>query len=699
MSRSLWKNTPHLPAPLDEQSDARIIHVAGAVDENDVLQGKALLQSHGISVQYDPNANAPDHYLAATDAQRLQDLERGRKNPQVRALLCARGGYGSMRLLDALPPIEDPQHFPWLVGYSDITALHLWANAQGVATIHGPLVSGFARYGDKESEELSQLVQCLKGHATPHFSGLKTIHSGHAKGRLIGGNLSLIQAMIGTRWLPHFDGALLLVEEIGEPAYRIDRMLQSLALSGRAKGLRGIIFGDLSQCRGLDERTTPELLQRWTQDFDCPVVMGLPCGHDQRNLPIILGLDYTLDAKEGTLTPHPSAAQTRNPIAHKSSPEVRATTDSENPMGAGYFPTTSVATSRLQQALASMLDQGVCTALQLVVSCEGQRTHAIAMGTTAVLPDATAAPVLPHTRFDLASVSKAVSTAILAHQLIDEGRVDLQQIIPPHISQSGATLEHLLAHRSGLPAWLRLYDQARRQENSEAWLRQRFQELTAVRPPNTACVYSDPGYILLGWWLEDLTQESLAQLFQKRIAQPLQLSATSYQSTANAVGEPARFAATEWCPWRQSTLQGVVHDEHAQIFRGIAGHAGIFAPALEVDRIAQSLLSNDNAILSREGTARMWSKPDPLCDGGYTLGWDTPTAIPSNAGSLMTPGACVGHLGYAGTSLWIDQEKKLSITLLTNRVHPSRDAQGIRQFRPRIHDLVVRELFPSMSIE
>lgn len=696
MPQSIWQQPPVIPRPLGPNDRARIAHVAGAVDEQMVLSGRAILDARGVRTAYDPNANAPDHYLAAPDAQRLLDLQRGLDDDGVRALLCARGGYGSMRLLDHLAPIDAPARFPWVVGYSDITALHLWCNAQGVASIHGPLVSGFARYGDDGGEELDELQRLLQGGTPRAFGGLRPLHGGRATGRLIGGNLSLIQAMIGTPWLPHLDGAILLLEEIAEPAYRVDRMLQSLLIGGRARGLRGIIFGDLTGCHGLDARMTPGWLQAWTQAFGCPVAMGLPVGHGARNLPLILGIDYSLDVDAGTLSPLPPAdAHTHavpTPSTAGDAPPARHINAEEAPMGAGYIAPRSVAPSRLVETLTEMLHVGACTGLQLVASHRGAVTHAIAMGTTAVLDDAAIAPVTPHTRFDLASVTKAVSTAILTHQLIDERRLDLEDRIPKEISGTGARLTELLAHRSGLPAWERLYDDARTQAAPRDWLLNRLRALPLERRPNTACVYSDPGYILLGRWLEQLTGESLDALFAARIAAPLGLTRTGFRALDNHAPHRGDFAATEWCPWRGETLQGVVHDEHAQLLGGVAGHAGLFSTALEVDRIARALLDASPALLTAEAVTRMWSKPDTLTPGDYTLGWDTPSVTPSNAGSLMAPASTVGHLGYAGTSLWIDRQKGVTVTLLTNRVHPTRDAQMIRRFRPQVHDLVMREL-------
>lgn len=724
MTSSLWTQKITVPAPVAHNSRCRIVYLAGAVDPEKMTAGRALLQNAGLHITWDAGANAPSNYLAASDAQRLRDWTRSLQDPTVRALLCARGGYGTMRLLDKLPPIHSAERMPWLVGYSDITALHLWLNAQGIASIHGPMVAGLSGYEERSGDELNQLITLLRTCEPFAFTGLRTVHGGITNGRLIGGNLSLLQAMIGTQWLPHLDGAILLIEEIDEPAYAVDRMLQSLALGGRAKGLRGIVFGDFDRCKGLDARNLPDWLAHWTHVFECPVVQNMPVGHGAQNTPVMLGVDYQLDANAGTLTPMPRltdetntreqankarvGAQQSHDAQHQNTSDAEKRVDehektatqyqqivvttSDTPMGAGPMPRPSVSPGRLTNLLSEMLDTGACSALQLVASVDGQVTHNLSMGSTAVTASSAIEPVTPNTRFDLASVSKAVGTAILCHQFIDKGAWSLQDRIPESISRSGATLGELLSHRSGLPSWKRLYDEARQQPAANQWLRNAFQTLGTDTAPNTECVYSDPGYIVLGWWLEHVADQPLDALFRTHIATPLGLTRSHYRRMPPNAEHRGQYAATEYCPWRGRVLQGIVHDEHAQVLGGVCGHAGVFSTAGEVDCIARALLRPDSPLLSKAGIERMWSTTSDLCNGAYTLGWDTPTGTPSNAGSLMDTTHTVGHLGYAGTSLWIDRSRNMSITFLTNRVHPSRDSKVIRRFRPAIHDAVMHEL-------
>ena len=238
-------------------------------------------------------------YLAGSDDARARDVVNAITNPDVDAIVFARGGYGAMRILERLPTDLLRRHPKWLVGYSDITALHLWAQHQGVASLHGPLAESLA----KRPDQLVKLRHTLTQGPTTAYRGLTTLVRGQATGRLIGGNLSLIAALIGTRWLPSLDGVILMLEEIAEPMYRIDRMIQSLLLDDRAAGLQGVVLGDFTKCGG--NAPASEVIAQVGELFapaDVPVLAGLPVGHGERNVPLVLGPTYTLDGDAGTLS-------------------------------------------------------------------------------------------------------------------------------------------------------------------------------------------------------------------------------------------------------------------------------------------------------------------------------------------------------------------------------------------------------------
>ncbi len=666
------------PPPLKPGDTIRVVHAAGATDIAALDRGIAAISAAGYVVRHDPSLGVRDGYLAGTDRERAADL-LGAIEEQPGAIIFARGGYGSMRILDLLPADALRRKPTWLVGYSDITALHSWAHRQGVATIHGPMVAGFSRYTDSS---VSDMFALLADPRPPSFSGLRTIVAGQAQGPLIGGNLSLVCALLGSSYLPTLAGSVLLLEEVGEPAYRIDRMLTQLLISPHTRGIAGLVFGDFTRCG--DAAAVDALIAERCAGRGVPAIGGLKVGHGESTESLILGARVQLDASAGL----PASLVWQAAVPPMSAP-------SKHSGAAPVF--LRGRTSAVDLALEATRD-GTCTGLQLDVQLRGETTHRVAVGETGHTDDAVVAPVTHNTRFDLASVTKAISTAVLAHVAIDEALVTLDDVVPATLSMSGATLGDLLRHASGLPAWLRIYDDARASEDPRTTARARFAALEADSAQRGACVYSDPGYIVLGWWLELLFERPLDRLFEERIAAPLGRATLAFrppmplEDSAVASGEGATFAATEYSPYHGRTIQGFVHDEHTQVLGGACGHAGLFGCAADVSAVANSLLGFGPQVLSPSAVARMWDRTQRVPEGSYTLGWDTPSIVPSMAGSLMSVEHTVGHLGFTGTSLWIDRSRDVSVTLLTNRVHPTRDNARIRSLRPAIHDAVMQEL-------
>jgi CubicO group peptidase (beta-lactamase class C family) len=209
-------------------------------------------------------------------------------------------------------------------------------------------------------------------------------------------------------------------------------------------------------------------------------------------------------------------------------------------------------------------------------------------------------------------------------------------------------------------------------------------------------IYSDLGFMLLGQAVETISGQSLDRFCQKHIFGPLGLRAMSFIDLAQVRThrvEPVAemIAATQRCPWRRRILCGEVDDENAWAMGGVAGHAGLFGSARDVDALAAVLEAasrGEHSFLPAELVREMWTIDTTVPRSTRTLGWDTPAPTASSTGTRMSL-RTVGHLGFTGTSLWIDLERRLQITLLTNRVHPSRDNERIRELRPRLHDLVI----------
>lgn len=281
------------PPPLRAGSVVGVVAPAGGFDRDELLRGLAWLSTR-YRLRVDPRIFERSGYLAGTDDVRAAVLARAMRAPDVEAIWCARGGYGSMRLLDRLPWAAFRARPRWLVGFSDVTALHLAAHAHGVASVHGPNVSGLGRAGALPSERASVLA-ALEGGALEPWTGLEILAPGEATGPVVGGNLALVEAMAAAGRLTIPRGAVLVLEDVTERPYRVDRMLTSLALGGHLGRAGAIVFGGFTQCDpGPDGVTVEAVLRERTSALGIPVARGAPFGHGQPNYAFRHGSAATL---------------------------------------------------------------------------------------------------------------------------------------------------------------------------------------------------------------------------------------------------------------------------------------------------------------------------------------------------------------------------------------------------------------------
>jgi CubicO group peptidase (beta-lactamase class C family) len=246
------------------------------------------------------------------------------------------------------------------------------------------------------------------------------------------------------------------------------------------------------------------------------------------------------------------------------------------------------------------------------------------------------------------------------------------------------TFRILLAHSSGLPAYEKLYLKARSREDL---LRAAFTTPLSA-DPGTRAEYSDIGFILLSAALERIAHESLDAFCQREIFGPLSMINTCFTPPEDARRKIPPTADDRL--FRNKIIQGEVQDENACVLDGVAGHAGLFSTAGDLTRFAHALLLGGGPILRPETLATFTRRESLPAGTSRALGWDTPSAR-SQSGKYFAPGS-FGHLGYTGTSLWIDPARRLSITLLTNRTWPDCANQAIKQIRPRVHDAIVEAL-------
>jgi serine-type D-Ala-D-Ala carboxypeptidase len=299
-------------------------------------------------------------------------------------------------------------------------------------------------------------------------------------------------------------------------------------------------------------------------------------------------------------------------------------------------------------------------------------------------PAVTAATV-----FDLASVTKVLATTSMAMLLYQRGQLLLDRPLVDILPQFAAgestgsprhavTLRMLLAHASGLPGYVRLFETYREPETLLAAALQ----LPLEAAPGTRAEYSDPGFILLGKALEALAGEGIEEFCRREVFAPLEMSSACFRPPATWRSDipPTEEDTT----FRHRTIQGEVQDENCSVLGGIAGHAGLFSNALDPLLYAQCILK---AKLFTTRTIQLFTTRAGMPSGSSrALGWDTPSP-PSSSGRYFSAHSA-GHLGYAGTSLWIDLEREVAIVLLTNRTWPDRQSQRIRTLRPAFHDAV-----------
>ncbi len=368
----------------------------------------------------------------------------------------------------------------------------------------------------------------------------------------------------------------------------------------------------------------------------------------------------------------------------------------------------------VEQAFNDAIERGVMPGATVVVRKGKEVVFEGSFGWRQLLPQR--CPMQLETVFDLSSLTKAIATSVAVMMLVREGKLRLDDRVTRFFHNFGVhgktyiTFRHLLGHYSGLAAWRPYYEQIAQVERrgrvnfvasrgAKEYVYEQIHREKLEAPPATRTIYSDLNFMLLGEVVEQIAGVALHRFCRDRIFRPLGLRATDFVDISLVRARrlepvPEMFAATEVCPLRKRLLIGEVHDENAYAMGGVAGHAGLFAPVREVDRIAAELIAcfhGRSDLVARPIITEFWKRHDAVAGSTWALGWDTPTAGHSSAGSHFSS-AAVGHLGFTGTSIWIEPARELAVTILTNRIHPRRDNEAIRDFRPLIHDRIMEVL-------
>lgn len=304
------------PNRLKKGDLVQIIAPASHFEKEQLEKGAALLEnSFGLRVKWRDDIFSRDGYLAGSDQRRKAEFQEAFEDTEVSGIFCARGGYGSSRIIQDLDNEIVRSNPKVFVGFSDITMILLWLNViSDLVVFHGPMVAG--RMAKTLSAEETELIRKVLFSADPAGSigktaGTKTLKSGTARGRLIGGSLSMLVSTIGTPSQPDTNGAILVLEDVGEKPYRIDRMLHHLKQSGLLDPVAALVWGEFNRCDANDknQRSTLQVIEEFTAASGVPSIYGLPFGHGEENRILPLGAAATLDAERCELSIVESAVQ------------------------------------------------------------------------------------------------------------------------------------------------------------------------------------------------------------------------------------------------------------------------------------------------------------------------------------------------------------------------------------------------------
>lgn len=368
----------------------------------------------------------------------------------------------------------------------------------------------------------------------------------------------------------------------------------------------------------------------------------------------------------------------------------------------------------LKTALEGGVSEGVFPGAVVLVAHKGEVVFFDKAGFRALAP--VRAPMEKDTIFDLASLTKVLATTLAMMKLVDSGAIDLDQplsqIIPGSDlgNKKALTPRLILTHSAGFKDWKPFYLELVKHplDERKGVLRERIIQEPLAYEPGTGMLYSDFGFMLLEWVIEERAGQGLAEFLEGSFYGPLGLK-MAFFTTTTAAGNPLQlplakrggemveaFAATEECPWRKRVIQGETHDENAWTLGGYSGHAGLFGTARDiwilVNLLREHYFGKRSDFFRPETVREFFRRQDMVKGSDWALGWDTRALVGSSAGRYFSRSS-VGHTGFTGTSIWMDLEKDVVAVLLSNRVHPTRDhPEKIKAFRPKIHDAVMEEL-------
>ena len=293
-------NTPLIKPPYLKKGDTiAIIGTAGIIkDQASVLKAVKLAESWGLKVKLGKHLFENGNHFAGSDTERLKDFQEALDDKKIKAIWCGRGGYGTVRIIDKVDFSKFKKHPKWIIGFSDITVLHSHIHNLGFETLHSILSVSIGFPDDKNKESIDTFKKAIFGEPLKYTISQNNYNkAGSAKGQLVGGNLSILQSLLGSNSSIKTDGKILFFEEVGEYHYQIDRMVYALKRAGYFDNCKGLIIGGMSKIKKnttIWGQTIEELILDATKEYDFPILFDFPAGHDIDNRAIILGRDVNL---------------------------------------------------------------------------------------------------------------------------------------------------------------------------------------------------------------------------------------------------------------------------------------------------------------------------------------------------------------------------------------------------------------------
>ena len=294
-----------LPPPLKQGDLIAIVSPASKIDAALIDAAARQLTDEGFRVEVSPHAKGVFGSYSGTAEERLSDLKRAIEKPDVKAILCSRGGYGAVHLLEGLAELPAPLFRKWLIGFSDITALHCLWNMKGVASMHAAMAKYIGRGKDFEmyTRELAMLTTSPSSPQRREvFSFSFPWHSlnnrGRFAGRIVGGNLAVLGGLIGTPFFPDLDGAILFLEDVAEPIYKVERILWQLRLAGAFEKISGLLVGQFTEYRpSADHPDMYEMIESFMDGYAFPRAYDIPAGHIEANIPLLFGVSASVEVE------------------------------------------------------------------------------------------------------------------------------------------------------------------------------------------------------------------------------------------------------------------------------------------------------------------------------------------------------------------------------------------------------------------